>query len=356
MVGGESPAMTALAHVRSLATCPPPTPPTSSPPTNEDLTGQVRDSDGSTDSGEGGLDAPQEDTNNRGIFGDIPFIDSSGSSCDSPCESEDEGIGPWRAGGGSSSSSGREGGGGCCCPQGPAESSGCSAQDCVGGAQVLIQGRGLPATSVYCASVVASATAGATERTHRGVSVGGPNSSRDGTDQAPGPHHQAPGAPPTLGGVMHQKAAVAAPGITAPEITTHAVGPTMAAPDTAVAPGAASAPEGGTSATQPKGATPLQLRSALKRAGQKKHGRRVIIDESKNKCLEADYVILVHDESEPQLVSIRSFDLSLGGVGAVPPAGGGTVVEQLTLSPPEGYKDCFTHALHEHLQDESGEP
>ncbi|XP_045121766.1 SH3 domain-containing protein C23A1.17-like [Portunus trituberculatus] len=87
------------------------------------------------------------------------------------------------------------------------------------------------------------------------------------------------------------------------------------------------------------------LRSALKRAGQKSRGHRVCINEAKNECLEADYVIVVHEESEPQLVSIRAFDLSLA------PAAPG--VEQLTLSPPEGYKDCFTHAVHETIVDDS---
>lgn len=88
------------------------------------------------------------------------------------------------------------------------------------------------------------------------------------------------------------------------------------------------------------------LRSALKRAGQKSRGHRVCINEAKNECLEADYVIVVHEESEPQLVSIRAFDLSLA-----PSAPG---VEQLTLSPPEGYKDCFSHAAHETIVDDSG--
>ncbi|XP_064088107.1 uncharacterized protein LOC135202557 isoform X3 [Macrobrachium nipponense] len=88
------------------------------------------------------------------------------------------------------------------------------------------------------------------------------------------------------------------------------------------------------------------LRSALKRAGQKSRGHRVSINEAKNECLEADYVILVHEENEPQLVSIRSFDLSLAP---------GSGVEQVTLSPPEGYKDCFSHAaVHETLVDDSG--
>lgn len=90
------------------------------------------------------------------------------------------------------------------------------------------------------------------------------------------------------------------------------------------------------------------LRSALKRAGQKSRGHRVCINEAKNECLEADYVIVVHEESEPQLVSIRAFDLSLA------PAAPG--VEQLTLSPPEGYKDCFSHAVHETIVDDSGKP
>ncbi|XP_068218104.1 serine-rich adhesin for platelets-like isoform X2 [Palaemon carinicauda] len=87
------------------------------------------------------------------------------------------------------------------------------------------------------------------------------------------------------------------------------------------------------------------LRSALKRAGQKSRGHRVSINEAKNECLEADYVILVHEENEPQLVSIRSFDLSLAP---------GSGVEQVTLSPPEGYKDCFSHAaVRETLVDDS---
>ncbi|XP_071521005.1 uncharacterized protein [Panulirus ornatus] len=98
-----------------------------------------------------------------------------------------------------------------------------------------------------------------------------------------------------------------------------------------------------TTTTSSGGGAPL--RSALKRAGQKSRGHRVCINEAKNECVEADYVIVVNEESEPQLVSIKAFDLSL--------APGSPGVEQLTLSPPEGYKDCFSHALHETIVDDS---
>ncbi|XP_045625232.1 uncharacterized protein [Procambarus clarkii] len=101
-----------------------------------------------------------------------------------------------------------------------------------------------------------------------------------------------------------------------------------------------------TSSSSSSSSSGAPLRSALKRAGQKSRGHRVCINEAKNECLEADYVIVVHEESEPQLVSIRSFDLSL--------APGSAGVEQVTLSPPEGYKDCFTHALHDTILDDSG--
>lgn len=105
-------------------------------------------------------------------------------------------------------------------------------------------------------------------------------------------------------------------------------------------------PAGSGSAMVTTSSSGAPLRSALKRAGQRSKGHRVSINEAKNECLEADYVILVHEENEPQLVSIRSFDLSL-----LPGSGD---VEQLTLSPPEGYKDCFSHAVHETIVDDSG--
>ena len=143
--------------------------------------------------------------------------------------------------------------------------------------------------------------------------------------------HHAPLLP-----LMQQKAGVANPKQQTDLISAHG---SMAAHD------GKSQPSAGGQAVNGKGEP---LRSVLKRAGQKSRGHRVNFNESKNEFMEADYVIVVHDESEPQLVSIRSFDLGL--VPEPPPA-----MEQVTLSPPEGYKDCFSHAVHETLVDDSGE-
>ncbi|KAL7648298.1 UNVERIFIED_CONTAM: hypothetical protein RMT77_000204 [Armadillidium vulgare] len=87
------------------------------------------------------------------------------------------------------------------------------------------------------------------------------------------------------------------------------------------------------------------LRSVLKRSGQRSRGHRVSINEAKNEVVEADYVILVRDEDEPQLVSIRTFDLGLNS----------SSVDQVTLSPPEGYKDVFGHAVRESIDDSDTE-
>lgn len=83
------------------------------------------------------------------------------------------------------------------------------------------------------------------------------------------------------------------------------------------------------------------LRSVLKRSGQRSRGHHVTINEARNEVVEADYVILLRDEDEPQLVSIRTFDLGLNS----------NAVDQVTLSPPDGYKDVFGHAIHETIDD-----
>ena len=72
-------------------------------------------------------------------------------------------------------------------------------------------------------------------------------------------------------------------------------------------------------------------KSVLKNRGQRSRGYRVTFNESCNKLVEPDYIILFEENGEPQFVSIRS----LQAVSTRKPSGP-------TLSPPDGYKDCFS--------------
>lgn len=91
------------------------------------------------------------------------------------------------------------------------------------------------------------------------------------------------------------------------------------------------------------------LRSALKRQGQRSRGHRVTFNESRNQFRDPDYVILFQGDSEPQLVSIRSLELGL------PPPPAPPVLDGLTLSPPDGYKDCFNRALRDIVPRDPGQ-
>lgn len=89
----------------------------------------------------------------------------------------------------------------------------------------------------------------------------------------------------------------------------------------------------------PMGCPPL--RSVLKRSGQRSKGHRVSINESKNRVVESDYIILLRGEADPQLITLKSLELGISQ----------SVVDQLTLSPPDGYKDAFLHSNQESLDD-----
>ena len=91
------------------------------------------------------------------------------------------------------------------------------------------------------------------------------------------------------------------------------------------------------------------LRSVLKRHGQRSRGHRVSFNETRNQFMEPDYVILFQGDCEPQLVSIRSLELGL------PPPPAPPVLEGITLSPPDGYKDCFNRVLREMIPQDKGE-
>lgn len=95
--------------------------------------------------------------------------------------------------------------------------------------------------------------------------------------------------------------------------------------------------KGGAQPPQNSCPTSMPLKSVLKRSGQRSRGYRVSINESKNEVLEADYVILVRDEEEPQLISIKALDFNHS-----------SNEDQVTLSPPEGYKDAFGYSIHHH--------
>ena len=75
-----------------------------------------------------------------------------------------------------------------------------------------------------------------------------------------------------------------------------------------------------------------RLHSALRKKGQRSKNLSVSFNEALNQFMEPNYVILYNGASDPQLVSIRCLELVL----APDPCS----VDGLTLSPPDGYKDC----------------